>query len=712
MESQSAVAIRDILSYSFVSQPRFAPAPPAGADRPGEAARPLAFRVHSALYEDNRYATDLWLVWPGESASGESGASGAAHPGPTRLTSCGRVGVYVWEDDHTLLFSSDRAADDQKKREEGEPFTQFYRIDVTGGEATSAFRTDFPVKDLRVLRDGRILLLGTYDHVSPDDRKDRKDAAVTILNEIPWWSNGGGFTSDTRSALWLRDAEGVTTRLTPEDMAVDAFEASAGENSILYAGLAYRGKREVRNDLYLLDLHTLKSSRMDDSALDGAGSGEAAGAAGETGTVGAPPREYERPVFAGPGRAVVLVNRMARYGLNENPEFAEIDLKAGTVRLLTRELDRPIANTVGTDCRYGAGPAPLIYDDDYVYFISTEGTASGLRRLRVDTGEIQDVYVPTGSIDGYDIAGGRVVTVELRADALHELYAFPLPDTGGVNPSRLSSFNVDYMVTRRLSRPEPLSVTREDGTEIHGFVLAPPAAEPAGGSMPGILAIHGGPKTVYGEVFNHEMQTLAHAGYYVFFCNPRGSDGRGNAFADIRGRYGTIDYEDLMAFTDEVLRRYKGRIDPDRLGVMGGSYGGFMTNWIVGSTDRFAAAVSQRSISSWLSMWGTSDIGFYFTEDQIAGDPWEGREALWRQSPLRLAPQVKTPLLLVHSRQDYRCWEVEAFQLFTAIRYHGGDARLALFDGETHELSRSGKPKPRIRRLEEIIEWFNERLTH
>jgi dipeptidyl aminopeptidase/acylaminoacyl peptidase len=166
-----------------------------------------------------------------------------------------------------------------------------------------------------------------------------------------------------------------------------------------------------------------------------------------------------------------------------------------------------------------------------------------------------------------------------------------------------------------------------------------------------------------------------------------------------------------MAFTDEVLRRYKGRIDPDRLGVMGGSYGGFMTNWIVGSTDRFAAAVSQRSISSWLSMWGTSDIGYFFEEDQIAGDPWEGREALWRQSPLRLAPEVKTPLLLVHSRQDYRCWEVEAFQFFTAIRYHGGDARLALFDGETHELSRSGTPKPRIRRLEEIFGWFNDRLT-
>ena len=128
---------------------------------------------------------------------------------------------------------------------------------------------------------------------------------------------------------------------------------------------------------------------------------------------------------------------------------------------------------------------------------------------------------------------------------------------------------------------------------------------------PAILDIHGGPKTAYGEIFYHEMQVWANEGYFVFFCNPIGSDGRDNVFADLRGKYGTCDYRNIMDFTDEVLRRYPA-IDEKRLGVTGGSYGGFMTNWIIGHTNRFAAAVSQRSISSWLTMEYTSDIGYNF----------------------------------------------------------------------------------------------------
>ncbi|MFW5729611.1 MAG: hypothetical protein ACOCYG_08095, partial [Spirochaetota bacterium] len=338
MESQSAVTIRDILSYSFLSQPRFAPA--GGGDD-----RLVAFRVHGAVYDDNRYATDLWLV----RLSGDANGAAATHPVPTRLTACGRVGVYAWEDQHTVLFSSDRAGEDRRKREEGEQFTQFYRIQVTGGEAAPAFRTDFAVKDMRVLDDGRIILLGTYDHISVEDRKERKDAAVTVITEIPWWSNGAGFTTDTRQALWLRDADGAMTRLTGDDMAVDSFDVSERENAVLYAGLPYNDKRETRNELHLLDLATLKSVRLDDATLESA-SAEGGEAGVDDGR--ARPREYDRPTFTEPGRAVVLVNRMNRFGLNENPDFAEVDLKAGELRLLTDNLDRAVANTVGSDCRF------------------------------------------------------------------------------------------------------------------------------------------------------------------------------------------------------------------------------------------------------------------------------------------------------------------------------------------------------------------------
>jgi acylaminoacyl-peptidase len=174
-----------------------------------------------------------------------------------------------------------------------------------------------------------------------------------------------------------------------------------------------------------------------------------------------------------------------------------------------------------------------------------------------------------------------------------------------------------------------------------------------------------------------------------------------------------VDYEDLMSVVDHALGEFP-FIDPARLGVTGGSYGGFMTNWIIGHTDRFRAACSQRSISNWISKFCTTDIGYYFNKDQLGKTPWEenGNDRLWWHSPLRYADRAVTPTLFIHSEEDYRCWLAEGLQMFTALRYHGVDSRLVLFHGENHELSRSGKPLHRIRRLQEILNWFEKHLKN
>ena len=202
------------------------------------------------------------------------------------------------------------------------------------------------------------------------------------------------------------------------------------------------------------------------------------------------------------------------------------------------------------------------------------------------------------------------------------------------------------------------------------------------------------------------MQYWAGKGYFVFFCNPKGSDGGDNAFADIRGGYGDVDYKNLMAFADAVLAAYPA-IDPKQVCETGGSYGGFMTNWIIGHTDRFCACASQRSISNWLSFCGVSDIGSYFAPDQTAGDLYDDPAALWAQSPLKYAKNVKTPTLFIHSDEDYRCPLEQGLQMFSALIDRGVPARLCLFHGENHELSRSGKPLHRLRRLKEITDWFD-----
>ena len=392
---------------------------------------------------------------------------------------------------------------------------------------------------------------------------------------------------------------------------------------------------------------------------------------------------------------------MKEYGVNEDGKFYLIDLNTSSKTLLTPDFDRSTWNSVGSDCRYGEGKS-TVRDSNYLYFITTEIDSSYINRIDIN-GNIEKVSSTTGSVDSFDVKDGNILFIGLRDQQLQEIYS--LKDG---SETEISKFNQCIHDELKISKPERVQVETEPGVIIEGWVLKPVDFE-ENKKYPAILDIHGGPKTVYGEVFYHEMQLWANMGYFVFFCNPRGSDGHGRAYADIRGKYGTIDYDDIMTFTDRVLETYK-NIDVNNVGVTGGSYGGFMTNWIIGHTDRFKAAVSQRSISNWISKFCTTDIGFYFVDDQNGGTPWNNIDKLWYHSPLKYADKVKTPTLFIHSEEDYRCWLAEGLQMFTALKYHGIEARLCMFRGENHELSRSGKPKHRIRRLTEITNWFEEHL--
>ncbi|MDH5199964.1 MAG: S9 family peptidase, partial [Candidatus Bathyarchaeota archaeon] len=233
-----------------------------------------------------------------------------------------------------------------------------------------------------------------------------------------------------------------------------------------------------------------------------------------------------------------------------------------------------------------------------------------------------------------------------------------------------------------------------------------------GGKCPTVLEIHGGPRSVYGDAMFHEFQVLAAEGFAVIYTNPRGSGGYGEAYAQaLMGHYGECDYEDLMAFVDEALKRFP-FLDESRLGVTGGSYGGYMTNWMISHTDRFAAAVTFRCVCNWVSKFGVSDIG-YMQPKSISG-----RETFWgddiveqlRHSPIMYAGNVKTPCLIVHSEQDYRCPMDQGEQWFVALKLQGVETELVRFPDENHELSRSGKPKHREERLRHMLRWFEKHL--
>ncbi len=608
-----------------------------------------------------------------------------------KLTGLDKESSFLFLDEDTILFTAVRDPEDEKKLAEGEVLTSFYTLSLTGGEAQKAFTLPLKVTGYDRLSENRLLIKASIDVEAADyyrySEKEKKtwiqsqkdNADYEVIDEIPWWSNGGGFTNKKRTRLFVYDRQdGSLTPITEPLFNAGNVTVCAKRQQVLFTGSAYKQKPQFKGYLYCYDDTTRSTEMLVDGTMF---------------------RNIREPHFV-QDQIVFAANTGKRHGNNENPYFYTVDLKTKTISLLA-EYEDSLGSSVGSDCRYGGGEITRAQEDK-LFFLTTIRNDSHLFSVNLN-GTIQKELELAGSIDLFDLKGQKVWFVGMLEGRLQEVYEADL-QTHQIR--RISSFNDTVLEGKYVAVPNKMTI-ESHGREIDGWVLMPKDYDPAK-RYPAILDIHGGPKTVYGEVFVHEMQYWANEGYFVMFCNPVGSDGRGNQFADIRGKYGTEDYEDLMNFTDAVLKKYPA-IDPQRVGVTGGSYGGFMTNWIIGHTDRFVCAATQRSISNWMSMYGTCDIGFYFAPDQMAADPFteEGQSKMWWHSPLRYANQVKTPTLFIHSNEDYRCWIPEGMQLFTALSDRGIPARMCYFKGENHELSRSGKPLHRTRRLKEITDWMN-----
>jgi dipeptidyl aminopeptidase/acylaminoacyl peptidase len=273
---------------------------------------------------------------------------------------------------------------------------------------------------------------------------------------------------------------------------------------------------------------------------------------------------------------------------------------------------------------------------------------------------------------------------------------------------KLTRVNENILRALDLGEVEEVWLKGMPNNDVHGWILKPPGFDEMA-KYPSILEIHGGPLVQYGNYFMHEFYYLAAHGYVVYFCNPRGSQGYGEEHAKaISNNWGTADYEDLMAWADLVGK--KPYIDRERMGVTGGSYGGYMTNWIIAHTDRFKAAVTQRCVSNLISMWGSSDFNWVFQE--VFGDesPWENFENYWRQSPMKSIGNAKTPTLVIHSEQDLRCAVEQGEQVFVALKKLGVDTEMVRFPDEPHGLSRGGRTDRRIERLKHILRWFDRYL--
>lgn len=657
------IKIDDFTRFKFLSGIKHSP--------DGEHA---CFVLHQADLEENKYLSNLWIL----DVKKES---------YYQLTAFDSERSFLWIDNKNIIF-----ADIRDPKDCSEEFTQYYKINIDGGEAVKLLRIPRTVNSIKIIDIDNIMFTSDYNSNQRDlnslnpeekikelkERKEEKD--YEVLDEIPFWSNGGGFTNKKRNRLYIYHvSSGMVEAITDENMNVDSFELNVNKTKAVIVASNFKDKLTTTNEISSYDISSKMLTRLNERIN----------------------MCYYYANFISDDTLIVTGSDMKSYGINENEKFYTISLNGFQAKCITPQIDVAMTNSVGSDCRYGISDLKQI-KGDYLYFVTTEGINSSLNRIDL-SGNIEKIITGEGSVDGISVSEGNILYIGMKPNKLQELFK-----KQDYIINQITKVNEWIQLERKVSKPERIAIETEPGITIDGWIIKPCDYTP-GKKYPAIFDIHGGPKTVYGSVFFHEMQYWASQGYAVFFCNPRGSDGRGNEFADIRGKYGTIDYHDLMKFTEEILKKYD-FIDNERLGLTGGSYGGFMTNWIIGHTNRFKAAASQRSISNWISMFNTTDIGYFFAEDQNNASPWVNQEKLWAHSPLKYADKVKTPTLFLHSEEDYRCWIAEAIQMFTALKYHGIEARLCIFRGENHELSRSGKPKHRIRRLNEITTWMDRYL--
>jgi len=383
---------------------------------------------------------------------------------------------------------------------------------------------------------------------------------------------------------------------------------------------------------------------------------------------------------------------------HKNNEVFVLPIEGGEPRCLTGDLDRTVS---GPSLKWSP-------DSGHIYFKINDHGETHICRVDLD-----------GAVEM--VTEGKMIVGDYSVDGSGALIAFNCTDSttpyelwirDGEGQRRLTELTKGFMRKQVISEPEEFWFTASDGAEVQGWIIKPHGYE-EGVKYPTLFEVHGGPRGAYGYSYgaaNHEFQVLASYGYAVVYTNPRGSTGFGEEFAGvISGHWGERDYMDVMEAVDHVTGAYP-YVDGDRLGILGGSYGGYMTNWVVGHTDRFRAAVTMRSISNWYSMLGTSDIGWRDHDVSWGKNAWENLDEIMRKSPISYLGNVTTPLLIIHSENDFRCPVEQDEQMFIGLKKQGKETEFVRFPDESHGLSRGGKPKHRLERLRHIVRWFDRYL--
>jgi dipeptidyl aminopeptidase/acylaminoacyl peptidase len=664
----------DVYALTSVGDPRISPD-----------GRRVAYVVTRIDEEANAYRTAIWVAPLDGSADAKQFTSGERNDGSPRWSPDGR-----W-----LAFVSNRDGDDEKKAK-----GQLYVLPADGGEPRRLTDGKESVDSVAWSPDSSRLAFARRDRDEAYDEEDDRRRAPRRFTRVFFKLNGVGWVGDRRNHIFVVDRDGGDERqLTEGDCENSEPRWSGDGKRIIFTSM--RGERwdvEFVEALYELDVDAegaepRRLSQTDESATSAS--------------------------FSPDGSLIAYIHAPEDGTYPHHNQIAVMNADGSDRRVLTTSLDRNCAP-------YPLGREP-VWDGDRIAFGVEDGGNVHVYTVAADgSGEPELLVGGEQSTGLYDLVDGTVAYTASTHTRPAELFlglqasAAEPPTRGrsaGVDGKRLTSVCDDFVGGRALSDVERFTAVSADGTEVDAWLVRPPDFDESQ-TYPVLLTIHGGPFSQYGTGFFDEVQVYAAAGYCVLFSNPRGGSGyseewgraiRGSGSNSSGPGWGSVDFEDVMGVVDTALEKYP-FLDSDRLGVLGGSYGGYLTSWVVGHTKRFKAALSERAVNQLVSAFGSSDL-FWVFERQFGGPMWDNVDEWMRMSPTTYASEIETPLLVVHSENDLRCNIEQGEHLFTLLRLHGKEVEMLRFPAESHELSRSGSPIHRVQRFDAILEWFGRYLA-
>ena len=644
------IKVEDLRGFKFVSDPQISPD-----------GTKTAFVLSEINHDDDKYQRHLWLA---ETNTGKL----------TQFTYGPGADTYPrWSPDGLkILFLSNGRQPDKK--------TQLYAITLSGGEAQLVADMENGASNPAWSPDGKTMLF-----TSKVWTEEKTESDVKRIKRIRYKFNNVGFFEGRRTHLFTVKPGGKPKQITKgEHDAADPRWGPHGKTISYITNMEQDQDTSRVNDIYRIQAKGGDPEKITDSTYN-----------------------IANHSYSPDGETMAFIGNHRPEELAVDNDLYKLPVKGREPELLTGGFNRSLLIGIGSDLRVSTpGDGPVWSSDgEHIYFNTADTPYCNLYRINIGNKKLETI-VSGKTVDGFSVADNGVIAYNAMTSLEPcELY---LLDGG---EKKLSDFNKKLLTQLNLSPPEHFTFKNRLGRTVDGWMMKPSDWK-KGAPYPCVLEMHGGPRGVYGEGIFQEFQLLCAEGWAVIYTNPRGSAGYEEEYTQgVMRHYGEVDYEDFMDFTDEALKQYPW-IDEKRLGLTGGSYGGYTTNWIITQTDRFKAAVTCRSICNWVSKFGVSDMGFMQPESISGAKTYWGDELIeqMKHSPIYYVDRVKTPCLLIHSEQDYRCPMAEGEQWFTALKLNNVPTELIRFPDENHELSRSGKPKHREERMQHILRWFREYL--